>query len=144
MNDKKFEHLMSLIKYFDKPNLVAVPQIGDNLNFGLHTNSTQDSFIFDLDRSGKIELKFKNQLRKESILLVRMDINGPPHINPDGEAVSGSHIHIYKEGYGLKWAHELEEKLLTLPDKTNVLDIFRIFCDYCNISLENISIQGVI
>ena len=35
---------------------------------------------------------------------MRLDIEGPPHRNPDGQEVPCPHLHIYREGYGDKWA----------------------------------------
>ena len=53
-----------------------------------------------------------------TIILVRIDINGPPHDNPDGSSVSGNHIHIYREGFGHKFAYELSSVGLDeLPDE---------------------------
>lgn len=33
-----------------------------------------------------------------SVPLLRLCVNGSTHTNPDGERISGTHWHIYKEG----------------------------------------------
>lgn len=37
-------------------------------------------------------------------ILLRLDVNGPAHTNPDGTIVPTPHLHIYREGYDDKWA----------------------------------------
>jgi hypothetical protein len=35
---------------------------------------------------------------------MRLDLDGPPHRNPDDEEIPWPHLHVYREGYGDKWA----------------------------------------
>ncbi len=35
---------------------------------------------------------------------MRLDLDGPPHRNPDGVEVPCPHLHVYREGFGDKWA----------------------------------------
>ena len=46
------------------------------------------------------------QARQHCILvvLVRLDLGSSPHRNPDDEEIPAPHLHIYREGYGDKWA----------------------------------------
>ena len=65
-------------------------------------------------------------------------------MNPDGTKISANHIHIFKEGYGLSWAYELSQFndiLFKSPNDFN--QMFYDFCKYCNVSLDDTSIQGV-
>jgi hypothetical protein len=56
-------------------------------------------------------------------ILLRLDIDGPPHQNPDGVDVPCPHLHVYREGYGAKWA-------MPLPaDFTNPSDLVVIHYD---------------
>ena len=145
MNDIEFKDILSITKFFESPDSFVIPLIGGKGKYKLITNDKEKTFHLDVDRSGRIVLKFKNQIRKDSLPLVRIDVNGPPHSNPDGQTVSGTHIHIYREGYsGLSWAYELSDMFDRQFDETNVLDIFLHFCDYCNIKYEDINIQGVL
>ena len=80
--------------------------------------------------------------------LVRIDIDSPPHLNPDGTKTSRNHIHIYRDvdndTGNLPWAYSLEEFEQIKFNRNNIvfMDILSSFCEYCNISMENI--QGVI
>ena len=133
-------------KCFTNPKSVVYPLSGEKKEFVVKSVTTKDSFFFNCERSGKIELKFKNQLRQRDFLLARLDINGPHHTNPDGVTLSRNHIHIYKEGYGhdrLPWAYEFSEIFGDDVDLDNPMGLFDLFCDYCNIELPSM-LQGVV
>jgi len=70
--------------------------------------------------------------------LLRLDVSGPPHRNPDGELIACPHLHVYREGYGDKWAiaiptgkfENIQNRVQTLID----------FMTECNVT-EQPSIQ---
>ena len=65
-------------------------------------------------------------------MLVRLDLGGAPHRNPDGEEITVPHLHVYREGYGDKWAVPVPVDVFT---STN--DVWRTleeFMRFCNIS----------
>ena len=72
---------------------------------------------------------YQNRARK-TIILLRLDIGSAPHKNPDGEEISSPHIHIYKEGYGDKFAYPLPAEFISCK---NAFDYLEVFMDYCNI-----------
>lgn len=41
------------------------------------------------------------------MILARLDFGGAPHRNPDGEEIPCPHLHVYREGYGDRWAIRL-------------------------------------
>lgn len=47
-----------------------------------------------------------------NVTLLRLDIDTKPHRNPDGQKISGTHLHVYREGYGDSWAYELNDPAL--------------------------------
>lgn len=57
--------------------------------------------------------------------LLRVDLEGPDHDNPDGTVVECPHIHIYKEGYGLSWAYPLQDEI-----DTNPFDLISVLIDF--------------
>ncbi len=150
MTDLEFKRLMQLQKIFVKSSII-LPNNGENSIYDLKSKETQDKFYLDVDRRGRIELsRFKLQTRYAvtKLPLVRIDIDSPPHLNPDGTKTSRNHIHIYREvdndTGNLPWAYSLEEFEQIKFNRNNIvfMDIFSSFCEYCNISMENI--QGVI
>ncbi len=150
MTEKEFINLLGLEKVFIKKN-IYLPNNGENNTFDLKSTSTSDKFLLDVDRRGKIELskfKIQNRYALTKLPLVRIDIDSPPHMNPDGTRTSRNHIHIYREmdndTGNLPWAYDLDEFNNIKFDKNNIIfmDIFAGFCKYCNINISNI--QGVI
>jgi len=75
------------------------------------------------------------------VVLVRLDVDGAPHTNPDGELLSGTHLHLFREGYDDRWAYPVDPNnfnLLSDPGST-----FQDFCGFCKIEAPP-PVQGVI
>ena len=56
-------------------------------------------------------------------------LGGPPHRNPDGEEIGTPHIHVYREGYGDKWALPLPADFRSVADLGTTLDDFLRYCN---------------
>ena len=148
MSDEEFKELMSMQKhiYDDKISLPTAGELGKQIC--ATSDSTSDVFILDLDRRGTISLnkkKIQERHGNSQTKMIRLEVDAPPHTNPDGTLLSRNHIHIYSEQYGMSMAYELDTFHETLfKDTSNFLSIFYDFCSYCNINVENLQIQGVI
>ncbi len=60
----------------------------------------------------------------------RLDFGGAPHRNPDGEEVGSPHLHLYREGYGDKWACPVPpDHFSNLDDLWLTLQEFMRFCN---------------
>jgi len=66
------------------------------------------------------------------IPLIRLDLGGAPHRNPDDEEISTPHLLIYKEGFGTKWAYTAPVDKFT--DLDDVWQTYEDFIQYCNIT----------
>ena len=66
-----------------------------------------------------------------AIVLLRLDLDGPPHRNPDGVEVACPHLHVYREGFGDKWAVPAPSDRYTNPD--DLFLSFEAFMKECNI-----------
>jgi len=109
------------------------PMGGESLVLHLQSPDRREQFLLDLSR-GRIDLlKVKMQNRGcQVVVLVRLDLGGAPHRNPDGEEIPVPHLHVYREGYGDKWA-------VPVPDKrfSNVAEVWQTLDDFmrfCNIT----------
>jgi hypothetical protein len=71
----------------------------------LCSEDRKQAFFLNI-RTGRIKLsQMTFNLRcRQVIVLVRLDLDGPPHKNPDGELIPCPHLHVYREGFGDKWA----------------------------------------
>jgi hypothetical protein len=74
---------------------------------------------------------YQNRAR-QVIILMRLDLDGPTHRNPDGVEIPCPHLHIYREGFGDKWASPAP-----VDRYTNTVDLFltlEVFMRDCNIT----------
>lgn len=108
------------------------PQPGDGCSLGLVGVDGREHFTLDLYR-GRINLAKTNYQNRARgiIMLVRVDLDGT-HRNPDGTIITGAHIHLYREGYGDRWAWRLHEVVADF--RISVQDGYKDFCDFCNIT----------
>ena len=62
-------------------------------------------------------------------MLARLDYGGPPHRNPDGAEIGSTHLHLYREGYGDRWAYEPPQgAFIDLGDRWRTFQDFLRFC----------------
>ena len=106
------------------------PTAGGKFTVPLLSRDKRESFILDITR-GRIDFQkgtYQNRA-KLVIPLVRLDFGGPPHTNPDGETIQTPQIHVYREGFGDKWASELPaERFPNTNDPWQLLQSFYAFC----------------
>ena len=109
------------------------PMGGESKVLQLQSADKRERFLLDLNR-GRINLqKVTMQTRgRQVIVLVRLDLAGAPHRNPDGEDIPAPHLHIYREGYGDKWAIPVPADQFRTTD--DVWMAFEDFLEYCNIT----------
>jgi len=112
------------------------PSAGQRLEIELFSNEYRgENFTLDLAR-GRIKLtkaKYQNRVRSV-IILARLDIDGPPHTNPDGEEIECPHLHVYREGFGTKYAIKVPE--LSFANTQDVWQTLRDFMKFCNIVVQ--------
>lgn len=131
--------LIAMPKTFLRPPTILIPP-GIDETHELVGDDRRERFLLDLWR-GTIRLtKLKLQTRaRKVVVLVRLDVDGAPHTNPDGTQIGRSHLHLYREGYDDRWAFPLDASRFS--DLFNVPRVFEAFCHYCNI--QNVpAVQG--
>ena len=104
---------------------------GQSVVLPLQSADKREQFLLDLSR-GRIDLlKVKMQNRgRQVVVLVRLDLGGAPHRNPDDEEISTPHLHVYREGYGDKWAMPVPADRFRNPgDVWATLEDFLRFCN---------------
>ncbi len=108
------------------------PGSGGSISIPLISKDKRETFVLDISR-GRIKLQkctYQNRAR-QVIVLVRLDLEGSPHMNPDGQFVEGDHIHLYKEGFGDKWAYPVPHAKFT--DTSDLWRTMEEFMTFCNI-----------
>lgn len=117
------------------------PSLGGSLRLPLHSLDGKEEFSLDIT-CGRISLKkntFQTRVRK-AVVLARLDLARSPHRNPDGVMLECPHLHLYREGYGDKWAFPLPEEFVGISDIADLLDIFM---DYCAVVKKPFIDKGV-
>ena len=125
--------LIAMEKHRSTEKRSDFPMGGESLVLPLQSPDKREKFLLDLSR-GRIDLKkVKMQKRgRQVVVLVRLDLGGAPHRNPDGEEIATPHLHVYREGYGDKWAIPAPaDRFQNTSDVWAALDDF---LQYCNIT----------
>lgn len=127
-----------------KKKFLFQPRLNLNQPFKVTETLVSDEHgdIFKIDlRQGKIELSMVNLNHRanDCIVLCRLDIDDRTHKNPDGKRIIEPHIHLYKEGFGSKFAFPAKD--YGFIDFQNPLSNIKKFLDFCNIDSTKISIQ---
>jgi hypothetical protein len=125
------DELMVMKKNFASPSTIFIPPGVDDTH-ELIGADPKERFLLDIWRSRFRLSKLRFQTRgRQVIVLVRLDIDGAPHTNPDGVRLSGTHLHLYREGYGDKWAQPIDPA--QFRDTRDIERAFEDFCHYCNV-----------
>lgn len=123
--------LIAMEKHRTDEQVVNYPSLGGAITVPLISADRKENFLLDISR-GRIDLlkgKYQNRAR-QVVTLVRLDFGGSPHRNPDGEEIPSPHLHIYREGYGDKWAVPAPlDKFPHLGDLWQTLEDFMRFCN---------------
>ena len=91
--------LLKMEKVRENDTEYDFPSLGGELRVVLFSVDQKEEFFLDIRRSfiNLSRTKYQSRARK-NIILLRLDINGGPHRNPDGQEVGSPHVHIYREG----------------------------------------------
>lgn len=125
------EALIAMQKSFVNQTPLSLPA-GSDQTHDLIGSDGKEKFLLDLSRGTLRLSKVKFQTRGRTVVvLVRLDLDGSPHTNPDGSRVGTTHIHLYREGFDDKWAYEIDPT--AFPSLGDIEETFNSFCEYCKI-----------
>jgi len=132
LTQNEADDLISVPKRFISTSPISISP-GEDESHELTSHDNREKFLLDVWR-GTIRLsKLKLQTRVQTIhILVRLDIDGAPHTNPDGITIGGTHLHRYREGYGDKWATAIDPQ--DFRDTSSIKQTFEDFLRYCNVT----------
>lgn len=105
--------------------------MGGAISIPLISVDKRERFLLDIWHSRLDLLKGNYQNRaRQVVILVRLDFGGSPHRNPDGQEISIPHLHVYREGFGDKWASPVPRELFSnITDLWKTLEDFMRFCN---------------
>jgi hypothetical protein len=121
---------MSKVRVSD--DVHVFPHLGGTVQVPLVSENGRESFVLDVYR-GRISMRREtlNLRGRRSVELVRVDLGGPDHLNPDGEIVPTPHLHLYKEGLDDGWAEPIPNG--DFPTVGSVEVVLRQFLGFCNV-----------
>jgi len=94
-------------------------------------------FVLSITRN-PFEIKAHFRTKKHNIHLARIDTQ-QQHLNPDGQKITGPHLHLFREGFAhLEWA-----EVIDWYDVTKPLDTLHKFLDVIHTKFPN-GIQEVL
>jgi len=108
------------------------PEEGGRLAIALTSTDNRENFMLDITcaRIKLTKATYRNRAR-QAIILMRLDLDGPPHRNPDDQEIPCPHLHVHREGYGDKWA--MRAPLERYPNVQDLFSTFEAFMQHCNI-----------
>ncbi|MBN1829621.1 MAG: hypothetical protein JW884_10825 [Deltaproteobacteria bacterium] len=135
LTQAEVEALLSMNKVKLNDDIHDYPDQGGSIRIPLISENRREEFMLDVSR-GRIELSkgtLQNRTR-QVVVLVRLDYGGSPHRNPDGAEMPCPHLHIYREGYGDKWAVPVpSDRFSHIGDDWETLHDFINFCNIVDI-----------
>jgi hypothetical protein len=141
MTQEEADAFIAMEKHRADDTAHAFPSPGERIAVPLVSPDKREQFILDVRRE-RISIKkatYQNRVRS-TVILMRLDLDGPPHRNPDGEEIPCPHLHVYKEGFGVKWAEPAPVDRYGNP--TMLFETLLAFMQHCNIvEREEIVVQ---
>ena len=136
ITQQEADYLMNLEKRFEKNDTIVLGDTNLKYQHPLISIDGRERFYADIWSKGLIVRKrYTLQERGRSVIvLVRLDIGGSPHTNPDGEMVPCPHMHIYREGFHDKWAFPVNGSDFTFRNLDDIVFTFEDFARFCNIT----------
>jgi len=145
LTQNEADALITLPKKSNSSEKYRFPYPGDILTIPIISLDEHEKFLIDVNR-GSIRLsKCTYQERyQQMFILIRLDVDGPPHSNPEvvnvplsilesfnGKVIECPHLHLYVEGFMDKWAIPAPDTEFNRIDflYQTLQDFFR----YCNI-----------
>lgn len=135
--------LFAMEKHSVSDEMILFDRLGQSENIMLVSVDKTEEFYLDLTRGRQslFQISMQNRAKKD-VVLVRLDINGPPHRNPKSKVLLPTpHLHVYRENFGDRWAEPAPTHIFS--DLNSELTTLREFLRYCYITKPpNIMLQG--
>jgi len=128
------DELFKMEKHRANDEVHDFPYLGGTLQIPLQSVDEKEHFILDVSKH-RIDFskgKYQNRARN-AIVLARLDFGGAPHRNPDEQEIGCPHLHLYREGYGDKWAISLPSD--DFPNTNDPWQMLQDFMRYVNITV---------
>ena len=134
LSQPEADALIAMEKHRVNEEHLDFPDPGERLGIPLQSPDRREAFFVDVTRSSLKLTKGTYQNRaRQGIVLLRLDVDGAPHRNPDGEEIPCPHLHVYREGFADKWAVPAPEGLIATDGSLH--STLTLFMNRCNVTL---------
>lgn len=142
LTQNEIDNLLNMLKKVKyEKDYFNFPEKGSKAMLDVMSLDEKTRFIINITpgskRSNNKKITYQERYLKD-IVLLRLDIAGPYHTNPDGTTVSGNHLHIIREGKDDRYAFEIPEEFVNIDDKIEILINFLEYCKVQNSHFANI------
>jgi hypothetical protein len=140
MTDSEAESLIADLKRLvSMDKNLQLPKQGEKGNYPTESSYKSDKFTVFIYRGSKEmgKITYHAMDNATNTPLLRLDVNAQEHTNPDGEKISGSHLHIFKEGYEIKYAIEFD-----IENKDLICLTKQFFLDFHVMDLSEVLLQN--
>ena len=128
-------------RFRDSSEIVLTRTLPMDFRRELLSLDQRERFFLDVWRSPHIAARLRHQTRaRASVILARLDIGGrrhwnpPTEENPEGGWVGGTHLHVYREGLGDRFAYAEEElHSLGFQKPLALVGTFEHFLRFCSV-----------
>ena len=116
LTQKEADMLIDMLKKTVVKSIVF-PHGKGRIEFDVLGDRKEDIFAVNISRKGinAIGASYQGRVRTSGSILMRLDVNPTAiHKNPDGEKITGTHLHIYTEDHDMDMAmpFDIENKNL--------------------------------
>ncbi len=138
LTQSEAEALMAVRKIFEDTSPLMIDRPFREERKLISSANSSDTFYLNINETAIEFGKYFVNNRYFSTPLVRLCMDKDAvHENPDGQKIQGCHIHIYREGYGDKFASELRLANITGTTTIQVIGQFLVFCNIDRIQIQN-------
>lgn len=136
MSDDLSQQEADLLLAMEKRSLVTDdvpwPSLGGKAVVPLSSLDGREEFMLDVTKTSiKLSKLMLQHRARTTVILARLEIDGAPHRNPDDGEMPCPHIHLYREGFGDKWAYPVPSE--HFRDLSNHMIAVEDFMRYCHI-----------
>ena len=132
LTQQEADYLMELEKRFESDKPIVLGEMSLRHSHPLVSVDGRERLYLDVWHGILNLKKYKLQERgRLCVILVRVDVGGSPHMNPDHEVIPCPHIHIYKSGFDDKWAYPLQD--YPFSHSNDIVAVFEDLMHFCHI-----------
>lgn len=125
--------LLAMEKHRTNAERWRLPDTGGGIVVPLTSADGVEAFHLNVWRSHINLAKGKFQSRaRTTVILARVDIGGAPHRNPDDKEIASPHLHLYREGFGDRWAFPISPEVFS--DASDHWQTLMDFMRFCNVT----------